>query len=221
MADVDPQDEEEGARDRARLILRMRQTGIRDPRVVRAMEAVPRRMFVPDHAQEHAYADRTLPIECGQTINQPFLVAYMTLHLEVAERHKVLEIGTGSGYQTAVLAHLTRRVFTIDRYRTLVAAAEQRFAALGIANVTAMAADGMTGWPNQAPFDRIIVTAAGHDVPPALLGQLAEGGILLAPVGPPEDQKLVRVEKSGHGMVRTDLIPVRFVPLVPGKAASL
>ncbi|HSM20315.1 MAG TPA: protein-L-isoaspartate(D-aspartate) O-methyltransferase, partial [Hyphomicrobiales bacterium] len=169
-----------------------------------------------------AYADHSLPIECGQTISQPYVVAYMSEILEVGDRHKVLEVGTGSGYQAAVLSHLARRVYTIERYRTLAKEAEARFAQLGITNITAMVGDGMKGWPAQAPFERIIVTAAGEEAPPALLQQLADGGILVMPMGPASDvQHIVKLVRRGEDLERRELLPVRFVPLVPGKAQQL
>jgi protein-L-isoaspartate(D-aspartate) O-methyltransferase len=189
--------------------------------VLRALETVPRTLFVPDELTPHAYSDRALPIACGQTISQPFLVAYMTEQLELTDSHKVLEVGTGSGYQTAVLARIARRVYTIDRYRTLVAAAEARLQALRVTNVTAMPGDGAQGWPAQAPFDRIMVTAAADQVPKALIDQLAEGGIMIIPVGTGE-QLLFKITKDTDGKVtEKPLMPVRFVPLVPGRAASL
>lgn len=211
------------AEQRAEFQLFLRQRGIRSKAVLRALETVPRSLFVPEHLLEHAYADRPLPISCGQTISQPFLVAYMTEQLELDGTHKVLEIGTGTGYQTAVLARIARRVYTIDRYRTLVAAAEARFQALRIANITAMPGDGTQGWPAQAPFDRIIVTAAADHVPRALTDQLAPGGIMLIPVGPQMgEQRLMRIEKAADGTLsEKSLMPVRFVPLVAGRAASL
>lgn len=216
-----PRDEEE-ALQRAEFVLFLRQKGIRDRRVMRAVEGVPRAMFVPDELAEHAYADQALPIACGQTISQPFLVAYMTELLDVGERHKVLEIGTGSGYQTAILARLARRVYTIDRYRTLVQAAEARMARLGITTVTAMVADGSLGWPAQAPFDRVLVTAAAAEVPSALVDQLREGGIMIVPVGPVGGtQRLVRIARTDAGIEERELIPVRFVPLVSGRAATM
>ena len=163
------------AEQRAEFQLFLRQRGIRSNNVLRALETVPRSLFVPEELQPHAYSDRALPIACGQTISQPFLVAYMTEQLELNDSHKVLEVGMGSGYQTAVLARIARRVYTIDRYRTLVTAAEARLQALRITNVTAMPGDGTQGWPAQAPFDRIIVTAAADQVPKALYDQLGRG----------------------------------------------
>jgi protein-L-isoaspartate(D-aspartate) O-methyltransferase len=217
-----PRDEIE-ARHRAEFQLSLRQRGIQDHKVLKAMETVPRTLFVQEGQEAHAYADRALPIACGQTISQPFLVAYMTQMLDVEDTHKVLEIGMGSGYQTAILARIARRVYTIDRYRTLVGAAELKLHALKIANVTAMPGDGSQGWPAQAPFDRIMVTAAADQVPKSLLDQLAEGGVMIIPVGAPQgEQKLVRIEKGPKGAIsEKTLMAVRFVPLVPGRAASL
>lgn len=222
MAERGPRDEIE-ARERAEFQLSLRQRGIRDHKVLRAMESVPRAMFVQPGLEDQAYADRAMPIACGQTISQPFIVAYMTQQLELNDTHKVLEIGMGSGYQTAILARIAKRVYTIDRYRTLVAAADIRLQALRITNVTAMPGDGALGWKEQAPFDRIIVTAAADSVPKALLNQLAPGGIMILPVGAAQgDQKLVRIEKDAKGKAtEKPLLAVRFVPLVPGRAASL
>jgi protein-L-isoaspartate(D-aspartate) O-methyltransferase len=214
--------DDEDALQRADFVAALRQRGIRDERVLAAMAAVPREIFVEAPHVARAYADQALPIACGQTISQPYVVAAMTEALAVGDRDKVLEIGTGSGYQTAVLARLARRVYTIDRYRTLVAAAAARFGALGIPNITMMTADGMLGWPAQAPFDRIIVTAAGPELPPALVEQLKEGGILVAPIGPHGgEQRLCRFEKRDGELSRTDLFGVRFVPLVAGKATAM
>ncbi|TCT12401.1 protein-L-isoaspartate(D-aspartate) O-methyltransferase [Tepidamorphus gemmatus] len=206
----------------ARLILGLRSQGIRDPRVLKAIETVPRELFVEAAYADIAYADRSLPIDCGQTISQPFIVAYMTEKLSVGDRDKVLEVGTGSGYQAAVLARLCRRVYTIERYSTLLRQAEQRFKALGIANITAMLGDGMKGWPQQAPFDRIIVTAAAERVPQALVEQLKVGGIMVLPVGPVGGaQHLHRLVRTDESYEDEELIPVRFVPLVPGKAEAI
>lgn len=216
-----PNTPEDAAR-RAEFLLFLRQRGIRDRDVLRAMETVPRELFVAPELLEHSYADRPLPITCGQTISQPYLVAYMTEQLALTDRHKVLEVGTGSGYQAAILARLARRVYTIDRFRTLTAAAEKRFAELRIANITAMTADGALGWPAQAPFDRIIVTAAAEDVPDALVDQLGDDGVMIVPVGPQGgEQELLKIEKFGERTVTKNLIGVRFVPLVAGRASSL
>ena len=211
------------AEQRAEFQLFLRQRGIRSNNVLRALETVPRSLFVPEELQPHAYSDRALPIACGQTISQPFLVAYMTEQLELNDSHKVLEVGMGSGYQTAVLARIARRVYTIDRYRTLVASAEARLQALRITNVTAMPGDGSQGWPAQAPFDRIIVTAAADQVPKPLCDQLAEGGIMLIPVGAAQgEQRLLKLVKGPNGAIaEKSLMAVRFVPLIAGRAASL
>jgi protein-L-isoaspartate(D-aspartate) O-methyltransferase len=206
----------------ADLILRLRRAGITDRRLVTAIESVPRDVFVPAESRSEAYAERALPIDCGQTISAPVLVAMMTAALEVGERDKVLEIGTGTGYQTAILARLCRRVYTIDRFRTLVAAAESRFRTLHISNITTLVGDGIKGWPEQAPFDRIMVTAAGEEVPETLVKQLRLGGIMVLPVGPADGvQKLLKVVRTESGYDSSELADVRFVPLIPGKAARL
>jgi protein-L-isoaspartate(D-aspartate) O-methyltransferase len=201
-----------------RLIMALRRQGIVDARVLGAIEQVPRERFIGDKLVPDAYEDVALPIACGQTISQPFIVALMTQLLEVGDRMKVLEVGTGSGYQAAVLAKLCRRVYTIERFRTLLKEAEARFAALDVSNVTTRFGDGMKGWPEQAPFDRIIVTAAAHEIPPILLDQLKEGGILVMPVGTPEEQAIVRVRKTADGIKTETLLPVKFVPLLEGVA---
>jgi protein-L-isoaspartate(D-aspartate) O-methyltransferase len=193
--------------------------GIADPRVLEAFARVERARFVPERLRPEADRDRPLPIGFGQTISQPFVVAFMTEHLEVDERHKVLEIGTGSGYQAAVLSHLCRRVYTVERWRELQKAADRRFARLGITNVTTIIGDGWLGWPPQAPFDRIIVTAAAREAPPALIDQLKIGGRMIIPLGETRDaQQLVQIDKSEAGLAGTPILPVRFVPLVHGRA---
>ena len=203
--------------------LSLRRRGISDQGVLRAMEEVPRENFVSPGFVESAYADQALPIECGQTISQPFVVAYMTEKLEVSPDHRVLEIGTGSGYQAAVLSRLAREVVSIERYRTLADAAREKLKALSYGNVTIRVGDGMAGAPDLAPFDRIMVTAAAEDIPQALLAQLAEDGKMVLPVGPRHDaQYLVKLTKrSGGGLTREELIAVRFVPLLPGRAREL
>jgi protein-L-isoaspartate(D-aspartate) O-methyltransferase len=203
--------------------LALRRRGISDQAVLRAMEDVPREKFVAPGFIESAYADQALPIECGQTISQPFVVAYMTEQLEVGREHRVLEIGTGSGYQAAVLSRLAGEVVTIERYRTLADIARERLDGLGYGNVTVRVGDGMTGAPDLAPFDRIMVTAAAEEVPEALVGQLAEGGKMVLPVGPRHDaQFLVKLTKEPDGgLTREELIAVRFVPLLPGQARQL
>lgn len=199
------------------LLMALRRQGISDARVLGAVEKTPREMFVEPAFLDRAYEDAALPIECGQTISQPLIVALMTQALDVTDRCKVLEVGTGSGYQAAVLSHLARRVYTIERYRTLLAQAEKRFAALRLMNITSMVGDGAKGWPAQAPFDRIIVSAAARARPDALLEQLRDGGVLVAPVGPEHGpQRLIKYEKRGEEVIETELAPVRFVPLVEG-----
>jgi len=207
------------ARDQIGLIMQLRRRGIRDTKVLRAIERVPRDLFVDEAFADHAYQDIALPIECGQTISQPYVVAFMTEHLELDERHRVLEIGTGSGYQAAVLSHLCRHVYTVERWRELQKAAERRLAKLNITNVTTIIGDGWLGWPPQAPFDRIIVTAAADEAPPALIDQLAMGGRMIIPLGETRDtQQLVEIDKTETGISETKLLPVRFVPLVHGRA---
>lgn len=200
-----------------RLIMELRAQGIVETRVLSAIERVPREEFVPEDLLDQSYENTALPIGLGQTISQPLIVAVMTQALEVGERMMVLEIGTGCGYQTAVLAQLCRRVYTIERHRPLLREAERRLDRLGYRNVVTRAGDGFKGWPEVAPFERIIVTAAAPDVPQALYGQLAEGGIMVLPIGAnPVDQWLIRLTKTPDGLRREDLSPVRFVPMVSG-----
>jgi protein-L-isoaspartate(D-aspartate) O-methyltransferase len=203
--------------------LALRRRGISDQAVLRAMEEVPRENFVAPGFTDSAYADQALPIDCGQTISQPFVVAYMTEQLEVAPQHRILEIGTGSGYQAAVLSRLAREVVTIERYRTLADTAHERLRMLGYTNVTVRLGDGMAGAPDLAPFDRIMVTAAAEDVPDALVAQLTTGGKMVLPVGPRHDaQYLIKLTKQADGeLTREELIAVRFVPLLPGQAREL
>jgi len=202
---------------KVRLIMELRHAGIGDARILGAMEKTPRELFIPDEFQDQAYENVALPIANGQTISQPYVVALMTEKLELGERDKVLEIGTGSGYQAAILARLCRRVFTIERHHALVRDAEARFRALGLGNIVTLFADGTRGWPDQAPFDRIIVTAASPEIPMALVEQLAPGGIMVLPVGAEfHDQRLVRVRRRESDYEREDLAWVRFVPMVAG-----
>lgn len=198
------------------LIMKLRNQGVRDVRVLEALERIPRELFVPEMLALDAYADEAMPIACGQTISQPFVVAFMTDRLQVSARMKVLEIGTGSGYQTAILSLLCRRVYTIERHRSLLAGAQARFDHLGLTNITTMLGDGFKGWPAQAPFDRIIVTAAAGELPEALLEQLANGGIMIVPVEGERGQELLRVTKEIEGNRIEKLLDVRFVPLVEG-----
>lgn len=200
------------------LLMELRKGGITDTKVLSAIERLPREMFVTDIFQGQAYDNSALPIAHGQTISQPFVVAFMTQALELGPRMKVLEIGTGSGYQAAVLSQLCRRVYTIERYRSLLVEAEERFAALRLNNITAITGDGSRGWPEQAPFPRIIVTAAAEDIPSTLVDQLDVGGIMIIPVGDQDGQEILRVEKTEDGINVKSLLPVRFVPLVEGVA---
>jgi protein-L-isoaspartate(D-aspartate) O-methyltransferase len=217
--DVAPDDESVG---RMEFLLGLRRRGIGDQAVLRAMDEVPREQFVGVEFAASAYADQALPIACGQTISQPYVVAYMTSQLGLAPEHKVLEVGTGSGYQAAVLAKLAREVVTVERYRTLAEQARARLAALGCANVTVELGDGLLGAPAHAPFDRILVTAAAERVPDVLASQLAEGGVMVLPLGPHGGpQRIVKLTKTADGLSREDLIHVRFVPLLPGQAREL
>jgi len=207
---------------RMEFMLTLRRRGIADQAVLRAMDEVPREHFVDTRYADFAYADQAMPIACGQTISQPYVVAYMTEQLQVRGNHRVLEVGTGSGYQAAVLSRLAREVISIERYRTLADAARSRLKTLGYSNVEVVTGDGLAGEPGRAPYDRIIVTAAAESVPEALTDQLAEDGIMVIPLGPHEShQELVRLTKGGGGLKRDELIAVRFVPLLPGKAKEL
>ncbi|MEZ5778481.1 MAG: protein-L-isoaspartate(D-aspartate) O-methyltransferase [Paracoccaceae bacterium] len=200
-----------------RFLFALRSKGVTDGRVLTAMEKIDRGDFVTGLFAERAYEDMPLPIACGQTISQPSVVGLMTQALEVSPRDKVLEVGTGSGYQAAILSELARRVYTIDRHRRLVREAEAVFAALGLNNITAITADGSHGLPDQAPFDRILVTAAAEDPPGPLLAQLRIGGIMVLPVGQTDAvQSLIRVRRTPDGYEYDELRPVRFVPLVEG-----
>ncbi len=200
-----------------RLIMSLRRAGVTDTAVLAAIERVPREVFVLPHFHDQAYEDQALPIAQGQTISQPQIVAVMTEALQVRKTHKVLEIGTGSGYQAAVLSKLARRVYTIERFKSLLKEAENRFHHLRLHNITSKAADGSKGWSEQAPFDRIIVTAAAEEIPQTLVDQLAVGGIMVLPVGPDKgDQVLIRLRKNENGIEFDHLADVRFVPLVGG-----
>ncbi len=195
----------------------LRSKGVTDSAVLGAMELVDRGPFIRGLFAERAYEDMPLPIACGQTISQPSVVGLMTQALEVSPRDKVLEIGTGSGYQAAILSKLARRVYTIDRHRRLVREARTIFEEMDLANITAITADGSHGLPEQAPFDRIIVTAAAEDPPGPLLKQLKEGGIMVLPVGQSDAvQHLIRVRKTADGLEYDEMRAVRFVPLLEG-----
>ncbi len=206
----------------ARLILSLRSQGVSDPAVLNAIETTPRDLFTPDLFQERAWEDQALPIACGQTISQPFIVGLMTQALGLERRDRVLEIGTGSGYQTTILSKLARLVYTVERYRTLMAEAEVRFKTLGLTNVITRFGDGGLGWPEQAPFDRILVTAAAPDEPKALLSQLKPTGVLVAPIGRGPIQTLKRYTGDGAGDFKVEVLTeVRFVPLLDGVAREL
>jgi protein-L-isoaspartate(D-aspartate) O-methyltransferase len=200
-----------------RLVMELRRAGIADTAVLSAIERIPREAFVPKPFLDRAYEDTALPIGHGQTLSRPRVVALMTEALGAGPRSKVLEIGTGSGYQAAVLSRLCRRVYTVERYRPLLVEAEARFATLRLSNITARVGDGFKGWREQAPFERIMVTAAARDVPSILADQLAEGGVMVLPVGRQgRDQNLLRLVRTAEGLVEEPLGDVRFVPLLDG-----
>jgi len=206
----------------ARLILGLRSQGITDPAVLAAIERTPRDLFTPDLFRERSWEDSALPIACGQTISQPYIVGLMTQALTLEPRARVLEIGTGSGYQTAVLSRLSRLVYTIERYRTLMKDAEARFKTLQLTNIITRFGDGGAGWAAQAPFDRILVTAAAPSEPKTLLTQLKPSGVLVAPVGKGPVQQLIRYAGDGEGAFRSEILcEVRFVPLLDGVAREL
>lgn len=192
--------------------------GVRDWPVLEAMRAIPRERFVPQALRHEAYADRALPIDCGQTISQPYMVGLMTATLNVAGDQRILEVGTGSGYQTAILARLAAQVFTIERHAELLRQARARLDELGLTNVCYRVGDGSLGWPEEAPFDGVLVTAGAPRVPENLIEQLAIGGRLVVPVGEPDAQTLVSIERTKAGPVRTDVLGCRFVKLI-GAAA--
>jgi protein-L-isoaspartate(D-aspartate) O-methyltransferase len=205
------------------LVRELRREGIADERVLSAIERCPRQAFVAEPFIPAAYDNIALPIACGQTISQPFVVACATEALAIGPTMRVLEIGTGSGYQAAVLALLCHRVYTIERHKPLLDEAVARFKALGIANIVARHGDGLKGWPEQAPFDRILLSAAVPEVPPVLIEQLKPGGILVAPVGAGPDgglesfsQLLTKMIRTDTGLQKEALIPVVFVPMMPG-----
>lgn len=199
--------------------LNLRRRGISDQAVLRAMEEIPRDVFVEAADRGDAWRDSALGIACGQTISQPFVVAYMTEQLQIRSEHRVLEIGAGSGYQAAILSRLCRQVLTIERYRTLADSARLRLQRLGCDNVEVMLGDGFDIPANAGQFDRIIVTAAMEQIPEALTQRLEPGGILIAPVGPRQStQTLVRIARTDAGLERKELVDVRFVPALPGIA---
>lgn len=205
-----------------RLLMELRRQGISDTDVLSALETTPRELFVPEVFADRAYDNTALPVDEGQTISQPFIVAYMTQALELKPNLRVLEVGTGTGYQTAVLAKLAKRVYTIERHAALQEQAVERFKKLHLFNIDARVSDGTRGWPGQAPFDRILVTAAARENPPAeLLNQLVIKGSMVIPIDRGVDgQVLVRIRRTAQGYQSTDLLPVKFVPLLEGVAKS-
>jgi protein-L-isoaspartate(D-aspartate) O-methyltransferase len=214
---VPPSPEEQLAAQKIVLNMELRGQGVTDTKVLSALERVPREQFVSEPFRHHSYDNAALPIGCGQTISQPLVVALMTQHLQINDRHKVLEIGTGSGYQTAVLSRLCRRVYTVERHGPLLKEAEGRFSAMTLRNVVTRVGDGHKGWPEQAPFERILVTAAARDIPSRLVDQLAVGGLMVLPVGKEGgDQEVIRVRRHGTHIQTESLFPVRFVPMVEG-----
>lgn len=203
-------------RTRDRLIERLREKGIRSEQVLEVLRRTPRHLFVDEALSSRAYEDTALPIGFNQTISQPYIVARMTEVLLVTQPRKVLEVGTGSGYQAAVLAQLVPKVYTVERILAMVPLARQRFRELGLRNVSLKQSDGTWGWPQQAPFDAILVAAAPAEIPPALLDQLIDGGRMVIPVGAGNSQTLVVITRRGTRFERENLEPVSFVPLVGG-----
>lgn len=202
---------------KVRLIMKLKKSGITDPNVLSAIEKVPREAFIQPSFHDQAYEDMALPIGQGQTISQPLVVAIMTQMLDLNDRHKVLEVGTGSGYQAVILSKICRRVYSVERHKPLLKTAEERFAALRVRNITCKAGDGMKGWIEQAPFDRIIVTAAAFKEPPMpLLEQLSIGGIMVIPMGTDNNNQFIyRIIREVNGYRYEKVAPTRFVPLLP------
>ena len=217
MNDDLSQEQSTEAERKMQFLYALRSKGVTDKRVLAAMESIDRGPFVRGLFADRAYEDMPLPIACGQTISQPSVVALMSQALQVSPRDKVLEVGTGSGYQAAILSKLARRVYTVDRHRRLVREARDVFDNLDLNNITALTGDGSFGLPEQAPFDRIVVTAAAEDPPGPLLAQLKMGGIMVVPVGQSDTvQSLIKVHKTEDGLEYSELRPVRFVPLLEG-----
>lgn len=205
-----------------RLIYALRSNGVTDTRVLNAVERTPREYFLDRAFQDRAFEDIPLPIACGQTISQPSVVGQMTMALDVTPRCKVLEVGCGSGYQAAILARLARRVYSVERHRPLARQARARIEALALSTVSIKTDDGTLGWPEQAPFDRILLTAAAEDPPRMLLDQLRVGGIMVLPVGQSDEmQQLIKIVKSDNGLEYHELNEVRFVPLLPDVAQDV
>lgn len=201
---------------KAKLIMQLRSQSITEKSVLSALEQVPREIFVPESLRMHAYENASLPIQGGQTISQPYVVARMTQELQLKPSDRVLEIGTGSGYQTAILAQLARRIYSVERIRPLQVDAENKLRFMKISNVLYRHADGHSGWPEAAPFEKIIVTCQLPTIPEALLDQLKDNGILIAPIGKPGEENLVRIIKQDNQITEDILMPVRFVPMVAG-----
>lgn len=199
------------------LLDELRLLGITDQAVLKAIADIPREKFIPQAFRSQAYENAALPIDSGQTISQPYIVAYMSECLQITKQHKILEVGTGSGYQAAILAKLCRRLFTVERHLPLLKAAEKVFKNLHIFNITTLFGNGMKGWQEQAPFDRIMVTAASEEIPDKLLEQLKDGGILVIPLGAQgKTQHLIRVTRQGDQFHHETLLAVKFVPLLGG-----
>ncbi len=203
---------------KVRLTMLLRSQAILSSSILSAIETIPREKFIDSALRHHAYENASLPIACGQTISQPYIVAKMTEALELKSRHVVLEIGTGSGYQASVLSLLSRRVYTMERYRPLFVEARNRLAKLKLTNITMRLGDGFVGWPEAAPFDRIMITCQVEKLPDVLIKQLKSDGILVAPVGPPGKEFLTKLTKKGEVIHIERLISVRFVPMIPGIA---
>ena len=200
------------------LIIELKKNGIKDTRVLNAIEKIPRNLFLESSIKSKSYLNIALPIDCGQTISQPIIVAHMTQALELSKKHRILEIGTGSGYQTSILSLLTRFVYTTERYKSLKLNAEQRFKKLKLTNVFSRHSDGGLGWKEQAPFEKIIVTAAAPEVPKTLIDQLSNDGVMVIPIGEENtDQDLVKLTKQKQRISSKKLMSVRFVPLLEGK----
>ena len=204
---------------KANLIMQLRSQSITDKSILSAVEKVPREKFVPESLRQHAYENSSLPIAGNQTISQPYVVARMTQELALKQSDRVLEIGTGSGYQTAILSFLARRIYTVERIRPLLVSAENQLKALKISNVLFRHADGHLGWPEAAPFEKIIVTCQIKNIPETLKAQLKDGGILVAPVGEAGKEILLKVTRNGDQFKMEELMAVRFVPMVAGTAS--